>query len=79
MIKQIYYLRKFGTEVSIDLAVAPKVKKSPHSTPINYEPHGSDILPADLEVHDVEDFEVLLFTPRFIVIFIFYLLFYEKK
>jgi len=53
--KGIYYLRKFGTVVSIDLTLAPKSKKgnSPSVT--------SDILPADLEVHDVEDFEGLPF------------------
>eukprot|EP00026_Physarum_polycephalum_P010088 Phypoly_transcript_10238.p1 GENE.Phypoly_transcript_10238~~Phypoly_transcript_10238.p1 ORF type:complete len:323 (+),score=50.50 Phypoly_transcript_10238:134-1102(+) len=64
----IYYLRKFGTVVSIDLALGSKSKKS-HSSPnstfaSNFgppEPHGSDILPADLEVHDVEDFEALPF------------------
>lgn len=58
---ETYYLRKFGTVVQIDLALAAKSKKthpSPYSS--NHEPHGVDILPADLEVHDVEDFEVFL-------------------
>jgi hypothetical protein len=90
--KRTYYLRKFGTVVSLDLALAPKSKKphtptsspapptfaSPFPTPNiacappnstlpshfgTPEPHGSDILPADLEVHDVEDFEVLISLP----------------
>jgi len=65
--KGIYYLRKYGTVVSIDLALAPKPKKVPlgslNST-AGFLPDShviADILPADLEVHDVEDFEALRF------------------
>jgi len=52
--KGIYYLRKFGTVVSIDLNVGcSKLKKTTPAT----EPHFTDILSADLEVWDAEDFE----------------------
>lgn len=50
--------------MQIDLALAAKAKKTHHTcSPSSgfgstHEPHGVDILPADLEVHDVEDFEV---------------------
>jgi len=54
--KGIYYLRKFGTVVSIDLNVGCNNKAKNKSTPAT-EPHSTDILSADLEVWDAEDFE----------------------
>lgn len=50
-----YYLRKYGTTVPIDLVLSSKSKKGigNSNTPVS-----GDILSAELEVHDLEDFEV---------------------
>jgi len=59
--KGIYYLRKYGTVVSIDLNLSTTTTKPrKHPLSLNSEdgfPPLSDVLPADLEVWDTEDFD----------------------